>query len=136
MGVRPGSAKENRNPQNAFKVLQRDGAPYVPTPIAKNGMLFLWGDRGIVSCVDARSGKLHWRKRVGGNFYGSPVCVNDKLYCISTGGQVVVLAVSDKFKLLARNELGELSHSTPSVAEGRMYLRTFGHLISIGGKGE
>jgi outer membrane protein assembly factor BamB len=45
-----------------------------------------------------------------------------------------VLSATDQYELVARNPLGEDSRSTPSVAGGRMYLRTYSHLISLGGK--
>ncbi len=135
VAVRPPDATAARQPQRAYRVEQKEGAPYVPTPVARGNLLFLWGDGGIVSCVDARSGKMQWGggKRVGGNFYGSPVCVNDKLYSVSAKGEVVVLAASAKYQLLARNDLGDICHSTPAVAGGRMYVRTYKHVFSVGG---
>jgi len=111
-------------------------APLVPTPLVKNDLLFLWNDRGVIACADVRTGELHWRERAPGSFYGSPVCAGDKLYCISREGEVVVVAANKQFQLLARNPLGEGSHSTPAIAGGRMFLRTFTHLISIGGKAQ
>ena len=110
------------------------GAPYVPTPLAKGDMLFLWSDGGVVSCLDAASGDLHWQRRVGGNYFGSPVCVDDRLFCVSTEGDVVVVAAKKEYELLAKNPLGEVCHSTPAVAGGRMYVRTYEHLTSVGGK--
>ena len=107
-------------------------APYVPTPVAKDGIVFLWYDKGIVTCIDANDGKIHWRERIGGGFSGSPVLVDDKVYCIDEAGTVVVLAASKEYKLLARNDLGEDSRSTPAISGGRMYLRTYSHLISLG----
>lgn len=111
------------------------GAPLTTTPVAANGLLFLWADNGIVTCVDAGTGKLHWRKRIGGKFYGSPIVVNDAVFCLSTDGKCVVLAASPEFRRIADNPVGEGSHSTPAVAHGRMYLRTLRHLICLGGDG-
>jgi hypothetical protein len=54
------------------------------------------------------------------------------LYCIDDDGVVVVLAAGDQFQLLGKNPLGEPSRSTPAVSQGRMYLRTESHLVSIG----
>jgi hypothetical protein len=53
---------------------------------------------------------------------------------MSREGEVTVLAASKTFKLLARNPLGEGSHSTPAIAGGVLYLRTLTHLACIGGK--
>jgi outer membrane protein assembly factor BamB len=95
--------------------------------------LFLWGDGGIVSCVQAVTGEVKWQERVGGDFLGSPIWVDGRLFCVSTRGDVVVVEASDHFQVLARNPLGELTHSTPAVAGGRMYIHTNKHLISVGG---
>lgn len=107
-------------------------APLVLTPLLKDDLLFLWADEGMVTCADARTGEVHWRQRVPGTYYGSPVCAGKHLYCMSRDGEVVVLAAAKQFELVARNPLGEASHSTPAVAGGRMYLRTFTHLICVG----
>ena len=39
-------------------------------------------------------GKVHWRQRVGGNYSGSPIAIEDRLYCIAEDGTVVVLAAA------------------------------------------
>jgi outer membrane protein assembly factor BamB len=109
-------------------------APLCTTPLVRGDLLFLWADGGVVSCADARTGQVYWRERVSGSYYASPVCAGDRLYGVSREGEVVVLAAAKHFEVLARNPLGEGSHSTPAVAGGRMYLRTFSHLISVGGK--
>ena len=109
-------------------------APYVPTPLAKGEWLFLLGDSGHVACLRAATGEVLWRDRLPDRFYGSFVCVNDRLYCTSRTGKAYVLAAAAKFELLATNPLAERSFATPAVAGGRMYLRTWSHLISLGGK--
>ena len=93
----------------------------------------MWSDQGIVSCLDKASGKSIWQKRVGGAYFGSPVCIDGKLYCADRDGNVVVLAASDKFEELARNELGHPTKATPAVSGGTLFLRTESQLISIGG---
>ena len=60
--------------------------------------------------------------------------VADKIYGISEDGEVVVLAAEKEYKLIGKMPLGEDSHSTPAVSGGRMYLRTYSHLFSLGGK--
>jgi len=131
VAVRPGSRACGIEPAVVYDVTQ--SVPLVPTPLVKDGRLFLWADDGIVSCLKVSTGEEIWRARVGGAFYGSPVWVNDRLYCIAKNGDVFVLAAADTFELLAREPLGEPSYATPAVADGVMYLRTSVSLISLGG---
>ena len=109
-------------------------APYVPSVVARDDLLFLISDAGMATCVDLTSGEVYWRKRIGGNYQASPVRVVDKIYCVSAEGEVVVLAANKEFEEISRMSLGEGSRSVPAIAGGRMYLRTFSKLMSIGGK--
>jgi outer membrane protein assembly factor BamB len=130
VAVRPGGPE--KKPEVAYTV--RKSAPYVPTSVCVGERLFLWSDGGIVSCVQAASGEMKWQERVGGNYFSSPVWVDGRLFCVSTKGEVVVVDASDRFQVLARNPLGEVTHSTPAVAGGRMYIHTTKSLISVGGR--
>jgi outer membrane protein assembly factor BamB len=112
----------------------KTGTPHVPTPVAYKDWLFLWGDNGIVSCQELATGKVIWQKRIGGNFFSSPICIDGKLYGVDLEGTVVVLAASNEFQELARNELGQPTRATPAVAGGILYVRTESHLFAIGGK--
>jgi outer membrane protein assembly factor BamB len=131
VAIHPGAA-DAKTPEVVWSI-GKGTSPYVTTILPVGDMAILWSDGGIVSCVDAATGKPHWQKRVGGVFYGSPVHVGDRIYCVSTEGDVVVLAASPEYQLLARNPLGEETSATPAISGGKMYLRTQSHLISIGG---
>lgn len=111
----------------------RRSAPYVPVPLIFGGLAFLWSDGGIVTCIDPLTGEEHWRERVGGNFFASPVCINGRLYNTSSDGKTTVLRAGDQFEKLGGSDFDELIHSTPAVANGKIFYRTFDHLISIGG---
>ncbi|HID78280.1 MAG TPA: hypothetical protein EYP56_20090 [Planctomycetaceae bacterium] len=108
--------------------------PYVPTPVACDGYLFIWTDHGVVSCAEVATGKVLWRERVGGQYFASPVCVAGKLYGVSKKGEVVVLDAGPEFKLLGRSQLPEGSYATPAVADGCIYFRTFEHVLCVAGK--
>jgi outer membrane protein assembly factor BamB len=130
--VRRGGSGDVSETHLAYKLSR--SIPYVPTALVYDDLLFLWSDKGVVTCVKAATGDTVWMNRVEGRYFGSPVCVDGKLYCMSADGEVVVVRAADSFELLARNELGEPSHSTPAIAGGRMYLRTERHLSSVGGR--
>ncbi len=132
VAVRPGSA-DGQKPELVYKI-GKTSAPYVPSLVARDALVFLWGDRGVVTCIDGSSGKVHWRERVGGDYSSSPVRVAEHIYCVSATGEVVVLDASDKFKVAGRSSLGEPSRATPAVAGGRMFLRTESHLLAVGQK--
>lgn len=108
--------------------------PLTCSPIAYKGLLFCWTDDGRITCLRLSNGEMVWQDKLSARFFGSPVCVNGRLYCMSVDGEVFVIAAGDKFELLARNPLGEMSYATPAVAFGRLYLRTHEHLISVGGR--
>ena len=131
VAVRPGSKARGTPPKLAYELKKR--LPGVPAPLAKDGLLFLWTVRGEVSCLRAATGEPVWQERIRDSFYGSPVWVDSRLYCISRKGVVYVLAAADTYKLLASNPLGERSQATPAVGRGVLYLRTLSHLISLGG---
>ena len=71
-------------------------------------------------------------ERVGGDFHSSPIRIGDRIFGVVADGEVVVLAADRKFKLLARNSLGEPCHATPAVANDRLYVRTESSLLCIG----
>lgn len=131
--VRPGSSDGSIQPEEAYSI-DRGYRPYVPTSIAKEGLLFTFLDRGYVSCWNSTTGRQLWEEKPAGRFFGSPVWVDGKLYCITMDGDVVVVRAADTYELLAINSLGETSHAAPAVAGGRMYLRTYSQLFSIGSK--
>ena len=126
--VRP--ANDGKSAEKLWELHRTSG--YVPTPIAVGDRLFLWKENGLITCVKPSSNEQVWSERVDGPFYGSPVYANGRLYNITRRGDLVVLAASDKFEQIARIPLGEGSFATPAIAGGRMYLRTFTHLISVG----
>jgi outer membrane protein assembly factor BamB len=132
IAIKAGDATPSGQPELAYEL--KKAAPYVPTGITMGGLVWFWSDGGIVTCLDAPTGKTRYQERVGGNFFGSPVWVDGQLFCVSTSGELVVLEASDKFKVLDRLPLEELCQSTPAVAGGRMYIRTEKHLISLGGE--
>lgn len=132
---------ESRTPETAWKIDR--AAPLCTTPLVLGDLVFLWADEGIVTCVDWRTGAVAWRERVGGTFYASPVGLRrgeadapdaDDWVCnVSADGEVVFLAASRTYRLLARSPLGEPSHSTPAVAGGRLFLRTLSQVFVLGG---
>ena len=131
VAVEPSNSADRTTARVAYEI--EGSLPYVPTPVARGNLLFIISDGGVASCIDAPTGKRLWRERVGGNYFASPICVGDRIYCVSRRGEMVVLAAEDEYKLLSRIDLEEPSHSTPAVAGGVMYVRTLSHVMAISG---
>lgn len=118
-----------------YERLEKDLLHYVPTPVVYGEHVYLWCDRGIVCCVEMPTGRTVWSERIGGNYSGSPVIVDGKLYGVSEAGEIVVLAAAPQFREYGRSPLGDGSHSSPAVANGRIYFRGFQRLASLKASG-
>jgi outer membrane protein assembly factor BamB len=130
--VRPSA--EGASQARVLYTLKEKFVPNVPTPVVLDKWLFLFHDGGLVTCLESKTGNVLWSEKPGGKFFGSPVLIEDRLYCINMKGQVVVLRAADKYERLAVNDLGEASQATPAIADGRMILRTISHLYCIVGE--
>ena len=123
-------ASPNEKPTEIYRI--RRAAPYVPTPAVKDGRLFTIDDKGIASCLDAKTGKVIWSQRIGGNFGASPVVVGDKLLLISLSGQATVLRAADRFEKLGEIDLGGPVGATPAFSEGRLLIRVDREIRCLG----
>lgn len=128
VAVRPGN--EAASPEAVYRLKQ--GVPQVPTPLVVGDLLFLWHDRGVVSCCELATGKQIWRERVGGDYHSSPIRLGQRILCCSEQGDAVVLAAAKEYKLLARNSLKETCIATPAVADHRLFVRSDSTLFCIG----
>ena len=109
--------------------------PYVPSPIIYKDHIYMWLDNGIVVCANPKTGEEIWDERVGrGDFSSSPVCIDGKIYCSSRTGEFTVVDASPEFKIRGRSLLGEQTHATPAVSNGRMFIRGFEHLFCLEAK--
>jgi outer membrane protein assembly factor BamB len=118
---------------NAFGVVYdfKTGIPNVPTPLAKDGRLYVLCDNGLLRCVRTATGEPIWQERLPDRFYSSPVWAQNRLYLTSKSGVVFVLAAGDKYEFLAQNALGEPSFATPAIANATIFFRTESNLIAI-----
>jgi outer membrane protein assembly factor BamB len=108
--------------------------PEVPSPLLYQGHLFLVRNGGIVTCLDAATGKVTYRARAGapGAYYASPVAADGRVYLASSEGVVTVISSArDRLEVLARNDLGEDIVATPAIARAAIYVRTSRNLFAF-----
>lgn len=126
--------KASGGPEVAYSLGLSDGLGYVPTPLFYEGRLYLMVDSGILTCLDAATGKRVYRERVGGNFFASPIVADGKILALSREGELVALKPGDTFEILGRSNLGDGASATPAVAGNRLYVRTDTRLICVAGQ--
>jgi outer membrane protein assembly factor BamB len=127
--IRPGGEGDVTEGSVAWKI--RQGMPSQPSFLLVGELLFLVNNDGVAACVEARSGEIVWKERIGGNFSASPIAADGRVYLFSRDATTTVLAPDRKYRLLATNNLeGELMAS-PAVAGKAIYLRTRTHLYRI-----
>jgi outer membrane protein assembly factor BamB len=130
VGVRiPRAAGEK--PQQVYRIDR--GAPYVPTSVLKDDRLYMIGDAGIASCINAQTGETIWAQRIGGKFGASPILVGNTLLLISLDGKATLLKASDQFQKIGEVDLGGPVGATPAYAAGRLLIRVGDELRCLGG---
>jgi outer membrane protein assembly factor BamB len=119
---------------DTHRVWQFQNGPDVPTPVTDGTYFYTVNDRGIVWCLDAKTGQEIWgRERIRSAVYSaSPVLADGKIYIISEDGLTTVLKAGTKFEVLAENDLGDYTLSSPAVSGGQIFIRTAQHLYCIG----
>lgn len=108
-----------------------DRVPHTPSPVVADDKLWMVSDNGIASCRDAKTGDLHWRKRLGGDYSASPLVADGRLYFASEEGLCTVLAANDEFDRLAENDMEEPTLASFAVDGNSLIIRTAEHLYRI-----
>jgi outer membrane protein assembly factor BamB len=132
MAIRPGGSGDITDTHVEWKV--EKGIPYVPSPLYYQGQVYVVKDGGLVSSVDAETGKPHYhRKRLGagGDYYASPIAAGGRVYLASLNGEIVVIEAGPELKILASNDFEERLSATPAIVGDTLYLRTAKHLYAL-----
>jgi outer membrane protein assembly factor BamB len=108
--------------------------PDVPTPVTDGAYLYVVNDRGIMWCLDAKTGAaVYERQRLRPSTYtGSPVLADGKIYVTDEDGVTSVIQAGPKFALLAENDLVDYTLSSPAVSDGQIFIRTSAFLYALG----
>jgi outer membrane protein assembly factor BamB len=107
------------------------GVPTRPSLLLDGDLLYMVSDQGIASCLDARTGKVHYSERLDGEFSASPVWANGYVYYCSQNGKTFVVKTGTEFILEAENRLDDGFMASPAVSGDSLILRTRTHLYRI-----
>lgn len=110
--------------------------PDVPTPVTDGQYFYVVNDKGIVWCLDAKTGaEVYGQQRLKpGTYSGSPVLADGKIYVTNEDGLTSVIKAGPQFEILAENALNDYCLSSPAISDGQIFIRTTGALYCIGKK--
>jgi outer membrane protein assembly factor BamB len=111
------------------------GTAYVPSPILYGDYLYLTTDRGILTCLDARTGEVKYeggRVPVPATFTASPIAFEGKILMTSEDGDTFVIKAGPKHEIIGTNTVGEPVYASPAVADGNIFIRGEKSLYCIG----
>ncbi len=105
--------------------------PQIPSPVLVDDLLFMINDAGVLTCLEAASGKQVWRERLKGSFSASLLYADGHVYCFSREGVTTVFQAARKYEVLATNVLDSGFMASPAVSGKALFLRTKEHLYRI-----
>lgn len=126
--IRPGKGKL-REDQLAWQCPK--GIAHVPSPLLVGKELYVVDNSGVASCLDALTGEVLWRERLGGNYDASPIEVRGRIYYLSRDGKMTVLAAGRSYQVLATNQLEGTFKASPAVSGKALFLRSEADLYRI-----
>jgi outer membrane protein assembly factor BamB len=104
------------------------------TPAVKDGLLVIGDMAGVVHCLDAKTGKVHWTHDMLSSTWGSPLVADGRVYLGNEDGDVAVFRFGTTLSLLAKNVMGEAVSTTPVAVGSVLYIATHTHLFAISGQ--
>ena len=131
--IRLGASGELKDADIAWRYAK--GTAYVPSPILYGDYVYLLTDKGIMTCLDARTGEVKYeggRPPVPATFTASPVAFDGKILLTSEDGDTFVVKAGPKHEVVRTNSVGEPVYASPAVADGKLFIRGERHLYAIG----
>jgi outer membrane protein assembly factor BamB len=130
--IRLGGSGELKDADIAWRYTK--GTAYVPSPILYGDYVYLLTDKGVMTCLDARTGEVKYeggRVPVPATFTASPVAFDGKILLTSEDGDTFVVKAGPKHEVLRTNSVGEPVYASPAVADGKLFIRGEKHLYAI-----
>jgi outer membrane protein assembly factor BamB len=111
-----------------------NNGPDVPTPVSDGTYLYSINDRGILYCLDARTGKVIYgpQRLRNATYSGSAVLADGRIYITDEDGVTTVIRSGPKFELLSQNDLQDYTLSSPAISDGQIFVRTASFIYAIG----
>jgi outer membrane protein assembly factor BamB len=110
----------------------------VPTPAIRDGRVMICGDKGMMSCLDLKTGQTLWEDSLPKNrnrYSSSPIIVDDHVLLTREDGHSWSIAwpgaKGDSLTILGEGTVDEMTVATPVCLDGEIFLRTHDALWCI-----
>lgn len=134
MAIRPGGTGDITDTSRVLWKYAK-GTAYVPSPLFYGDYVYLVTDKGLITCLDAKTGEVKYegaRVPVPATFMASPVAYEGKILLPSEDGDTFVIKAGPAHEVLRTNSLGEPIYASPALSKGRIFIRGASHLFCIG----
>ncbi len=121
LAIRPGNATGHQ-PELVWRFTKQ--VPAVSSPLLFGNELYMVSDRGIATCLDARSGELLWKERIGKNYWASPMLADGRIHFFDRNSTTTVIQPGRTFQQLAVNRLASEQLATAAAVNGSLLIRT------------
>jgi outer membrane protein assembly factor BamB len=129
LAIRPEGRGDATATHVAWRVTR--GVPNKPSLLLVDGRIYMVNDTGIVTCLEASTGREVWKARLRGTFSASPLAAAGRIYFFDEDGKTTVVEASRQFRMLAENVLDDGFMASPAVDGTALVLRTRTHLYRI-----
>jgi outer membrane protein assembly factor BamB len=103
---------------------KKKGVGKQPSPLVVGERLYMMGDKDVITCLNAESGKELWQARLPGKYSASPTFIDGHIHVTNHEGLTTVFADADSYSELAKNQLDGRIMASPAVVDGALYMRT------------
>jgi len=130
--VRQGGTGDVTNTHVVWKMTK--DVPLESSPVLAGDLLYTLSDRGVLICMEAKTGKIVWSQRLSGQYGASLLYSDNRIYVSSKQGKTTVIEAGRTFRELAVNKLDGELWASPAVAGKSLLFRTKTHLYRVQNK--
>jgi outer membrane protein assembly factor BamB len=106
--------------------------PQISTPVIVDSLIYMVHERGILTCLNAKTGAVVWKEKLNGQFNASVLYASGNIYLFSVKAKTYVIKPGLTFQLVAENQLEGQVKATPAIVRDNIIFRTDKFLYRIG----
>jgi len=94
------------------------------TPLIKDGLIYTIDSKNYLFCIEGKTGKTVYTKKLTGKYNSSPVYANGNIYFTSTTGETLIIKEGRSLQIVNRNRIKGEVFATPAISNTSMIIRT------------